>query len=793
MYTDISKSWKYVEYAAPDEANPPADAAVVDLPVDLLRYRSRDYNSAMGEYGSYYSAAVATFYKTLPQLNKSEWILLEIEGVCQQADVYLNGILVGHIEGGGKHFVDITRGYVYSARNTVKICVWAPQMAGRYVGAGISGGVRLRTHADTVAIRDDGVYAVSEISGGKANVNIRAEITDKLSEFATGRKTYSVEAVIFNARGKKVARKSKKIRLRNTAVNLCEIPFRLARYYPWTPEDPYTYGVKVTLKDSAGKTLDEQDSIFGIVTRAVTPSRGLVLCGKGVKLKGAVVCHDNGILGMESVRSAEEFKLSRIKNIGYNAVRYIGCPSEAALDTLDKIGLMAVVDIFGVWSQGKYPGDGHVGFAERWVSDCDRIVCQLRKHPSVVIYGLCDDASEVYGRGMGVRLTKAISAAVRSLDPSRPVYVGSRELVPVAEELENAGLKSTRATDTAVAVSMGREKNLFGSLTAPSFACADIAGYHYLYPRYAGDCNDYPDRLILGCAQYPARAFEAFDECERSQRVIGEFIDSAADYLGEPVGKPAHEEDSNRLIPPHASFCGDLDLIYNRKPRAELRSIMLGDRSKSAIAVCDPESTQLPDKTGNTLKETFGVWNWPHSLGKTVDIEVYSGGEVVALYRDGKLIGRKLAGRGNKHVATFRTEYYPGKLEAVGFHKGRECSRVTLESVTSPRAVKLGCERKAGQAGDLLFVEISVTDKEGRVVPYASREVEISVEGSGELYALGSADRYSQVKTGGENVCPVYDGKALAVIKLSGEGDGKITVKATSDGLLSGKINLRVK
>ncbi len=793
MCTDISKSWKYVEYADNAQSGVPADASDVDFPIDLLRYKNRNYDSALGIYGSYYDSVAATFYKVLPTVQKSEWVVLEVEGVCQIADVYVNDMLAGHVEGNGKHFVDITSYYVFGTKNTVKLCVWAPQMAGKYVGAGISGGVRLHTHAQPIAIRDDGVYVVTQSVADKADLRVFVDLCDKSDDYVRTHKVLSVEAVLFNARGKKTARKVKKIRLKNTVVNTCEIPVRLSRFYVWTPEDPYLYRVKVVLRDGNGNVLDEAESTFGIVSRSLTPTRGLVLCNKSVKLKGAVVYPDNGILGMESTPSAETYKLERIKAIGYNAVRYVGCPTEAALDTLDKLGVMAMVDLFDVWCQGKFPYDGHVGFLERCATDCERIVCQLRKHPSVVMYGLCNDAEETYERGMGSRLAAILAKQVRALDASRPISVNARERVPHREELEQAGLRGAKATDTATAISMGREKDLFAALTAKSFACGDVAGYAYLYPRYADDHTAFTQRLIVGCAQYPSRAFEALEECEKNQNVVGEFICSAADSLGYPTGRPVYADEPTRLLPPHASYCGDLDLIYNRKPSAVHRSIMLGDRTQSCIAVTDPESSQVPDKAGHTLRETHCIWNWPHSLGKPIEIEVYSGGEVVALYRDGKLIGRKLAGKSNKHVATFRTEYYPGKLEAVGFHKGRECGRTALESVTAPRAVRLACERKTGNAGDLLFVEIAVTDKEGRVVPYASREVEVTVAGQGELYALGSADREAQLHTGNVSICPVYDGKALAVIRTSADGDGKITVKAVSDGLLCGKINLRVR
>lgn len=793
MQTDISKSWKYIESCECDGTYFPSDGEEVDLPVDLLRGKSRNARATLGKYGSYYDPVSVTFYRTLPRLAKAEWVVLEIEGVCRFADVCLNGVTVAHISGAGKHFIDITDAYVFGAANVCALKVWAPQMAGTYTGAGISGGVRLHTHTHSVALKEDGVFVTTHIEGGKAYLTVNAEIFDKTGEASAARQTVWVETTLKNARGKKTAHKRKRYKMKNVQVNACAVGFKLSRFYQWTAEDPCMYSVVVSLRDENDKVLDECETPFGIVDRALSPSRGLVLGGRSVKLKGAVVLADNGILGMESTPSAEEFKLSRVKEIGYNAVRFPSCPSEAALAATDKLGLMAAVDIFPVWAQGKFPYDGHVDFDANAVYDCDRIVCQLRKHPSVVLYGLDDDAAETYGRGEGSAVAQMLADAVRACDPSRPVSVNARERVPLRSELEEAGLKSSKAEDETTAVSMGRERDLFGKLTAPSFACGDVAGYAYLYPRYASDKTEFPDRLILGTASYPSRAFEAFEECEKNANVIGEFVYCAVDYLGEPLGKPVYEDEQLKLLPPHASYCGDLDLTVCRKPASYYRSIMLGDRSQSCIAVRDPEAPPSVDKSGFATKQVHALWNWPRSLGKPVEVEVYSGGEVVALYRDGKLIGRKLAGKVNRHIATFKTDYYPGTLEAVSYHKGRECSRVQLASVTAPRIVKLSCAKKSQAAGGLYMVEIDVTDKEGRTVPYASREVEVTVSGSGTLYALGSADPESQSRTAGVNLCTVYNGKALAVVRAQSGGDGKIVVRAVCDGLLSGKITLKVK
>lgn len=230
----------------------------------------------------------------------------------------------------------------------------------------------------------------------------------------------------------------------------------------------------------------------------------------------------------------------------------------------------------------------------------------------------------------------------------------------------------------------------------------------------------------------------------------------------------------------------DLDLTLNRKPRSYYREICMGAKNKSYIVVCDPENEEDESAARHS-------WNWPRYLGKPVTVKVYTSGDVVALYLDGKLIGRKLAGKINKHTATFKVNYYPGKLEAVSLHRGVEHSRCSLESVSSPKALKLSCQGSKSVSlsdGNLAFVQICVTDKDGRFVSKAQREVEVSVTGDGELYALSNADPFLQSAANIKTI-PVYEGRATAAVR--GTAEGKMTVKVVSDGLLSNKITVKVK
>ena len=170
---------------------------------------------------------------------------------------------------------------------------------------------------------------------------------------------------------------------------------------------------------------------------------------------------------------------------------------------------------------------------------------------------------------------------------------------------------------------------------------------------------------------------------------------------------------------------------------------------------------------------------------------MYTSGDVVALYLDGRLIGRKLAGKVNRHIATFRVDYYPGTLEAVAYFKGVECARTTLKTASSPKVVKLNAYEKnlSVSRGDLGFVVIDVCDRDGALVPYAMRSLTATVTG-GELVSFINAD--PMLRKSAFDVCPAYGGRALAVVKPD-PAENKVCVKITGDGLLSSKISFKIK
>lgn len=779
---NLNKNWRMYKISALSED----DAENFDLPIDVLTSLPRNYEADGGAHNSYYDSAARDFVKVLPALKKSRHIYIELDGVCGVCDIYINDVRVTTVTT-RYSLVEITDYYAYASRNILKLNLKNEPFSKSYTGLGISCGVNLVTEESDICIEPYGVNVVTRTLNDRAELSVFASIKNETSE----KQLIILQAEIFNMKNRRVSRKIKKIKLKANSQKEFEIPVRFTRHYDWCAADAYKYSALVSLT-VADKLVDSQSCRFGIKKCEMT-QRGLSFNDKLFKLKGAVMTHDNGILGMVSTPSSEKFKLSKIKDMGYNAVRYIGCPSEAVLDTLDDMGLMLVADIFDSWTQGA-PSAYTALFETSYEKIIEDTVKKLRNHPCLALYSLGNNVTESYGRNDGYSLIENIASLVKSFDPYHLTCVNAAELVPTRQEMEKAGGKISKIMEgdfvsfNSAAINFAREKDMFKNNTMEFFKFVDVAGYSLLHPRFALD-KMLTGRNIISLAAESRKAFDNLEEVEKDSNVIGDFYITGTDFLGTNLGKPQLMEPLTEIMKARSSFCGDLDLTYNRKPISHYKEILLGNRNKSFIVVRDPEAKPtLQQAKDFSLAPVKALWNWPRFVSQPITVEVYTGGDIVALYLDGNLIGRKLAGKVNKYVATFNTSYFPGKLEAVSFHRGHECSRCELMSVSAPRAIKMECSSKV-ISGDLCFIDIIIVDKENRHVPFANREIEVTVTG-GELVMLSSANPYEENIIGAKRV-NVYEGRALCVVR--GKDTGKMSVKATCEGLLSCKATIRVK
>lgn len=264
--------------------------------------------------------------------------------------------------------------------------------------------------------------------------------------------------------------------------------------------------------------------------------------------------------------------------------------------------------------------------------------------------------------------------------------------------------------------------------------------------------------------------------------IIGDFVWTGLDYLGESgIGRWYYEGDvpgehyHRSLFPWHAAYCGDVDLTGLRKPISHYRSMLWNaDGEKLAIGVREPDGNKGKVQTTQWgTWPTFESWNWPGHEGKNITVEVYSRYPEVALYLDGRLIGKKPV---EAMMASFTLPYTPGTLRAVGIEDGKEMENIELATAGPVADIRLTPEENVISADyDIAFIIIELVDANDNVVPVADDRLAVITDGPIELIALGNADIRDN-EPYFDNTQKTWHGRAMAVVRSTGKpGYGTIT------------------
>lgn len=121
----------------------------------------------------------------------------------------------------------------------------------------------------------------------------------------------------------------------------------------WSVEQPNLYTCR-TIVTSGDEKLDEEITSFGIRSLTIDPWNGLCINGETVKLRGACIHHDNGVIGGATIDRAEERRVEILKEAGFNALRSAHHPmSKALLDACDRLGMLVMDESFDMWTFGK--------------------------------------------------------------------------------------------------------------------------------------------------------------------------------------------------------------------------------------------------------------------------------------------------------------------------------------------------------------------------------------------------------------------------------------------------------
>jgi beta-galactosidase len=527
---------------------------------------------------------------------------------------------------------------------------------------------------------------------------------------------------------------------------------------PWNPEHPYLYTLTARLVQDC-MVQDEERAQFGVRTIALDRERGLLLNGQPIKLKGGCVHHDNGILGAKSHPDAERRKVRLLKEAGFNAIRCAhNPPSQVFLDACDALGMLVIDEAFDVWNEGKKQLDEHITFASNWEKDLRAMIGRDHNHPCILFWSTGNEIVERFGTSGGYAWAERLAQAVRELDPTR--YL-TNAVCGAADEMKELGDENA---------------DFFERRTAPFLAPLDAAGYNYLLERYEKDHALFPQRLFMGTESFPIEALDNWEAVQKHPYVLGDFVWTAWDYLGESgIGRDIEVSEGSEwglgVFPIHQANCGDLDICGFKRPQSHFRDFVWSGREAPYVAVRCPDYTGKPEAISRWgWVDLLESWNWPGHEGQPIEVTVYAAGKEATLLLDGELIEAKPIVR---YTARFTLPYQPGVLTVK-----TDCGEASLATTGEAVGFRLTPETEPGivPVGGLVYVKIEAVDAQGRLVPDANLPF-AAVPGEGyDLYALGCGD-IAGAQNYTANQCHTFRGRAMAVlIKTAAASDCPVSI-----------------
>ena len=779
----------------------------VTLPHDAMVERERaapgGEATMEGGAGAYFPGGTYEYRKTfsVPEEQRGKRILFEFEGVYRDAVVFINGDYAGQRPFGYSHFfIDADRFLRFGEDedNEIRVEARTHRDSRWYTGAGIYRDTWMLV-GEVVRIAPDGVRVTTpDIDGERAVV----EVATRVENDSLAIRTVDVVTEVRDADGSVVASDVSKATVLPGEPATVRQRLYVRAPLRWSPDAPALYDATVTLKD-LDADVDTETVTFGIRSLSLDPEHGLRINGETVKLRGACVHHDNGVLGAATFARAEERRVRLLKDAGFNAIRMSHNPmSKAMLDACDRLGMLVVDEAFDVWTSGKSEFDYSLNFPEWWERDIEAMAAKDFNHPSVIMYSIGNEIPET-GSPLGAAWGRKLAEKVRSLDHTRYVTNAVNGMLAVMSEL---GKLRPQSQEKAADAGEGEEKGintlmadagdmmnaisasgLVTEKTAESFAVLDVAGMNYAEARYALDKDLFPNRIILGTETFPTRIDGNWRLVKQHGHVIGDFTWTGWDYLGEVgIGRPQYlTPDTPR--PSHTApypylvaGCGDLDITGHRRPASYYREIVFGLRTQPYLAVRRPEHH---DKTyaGTpwAWSDTVATWTWPGSEGEPVTIEVYGDADEVELLVNGRSLGRQPVGEDHRFRTEFDTTYEPGELLAIAYRDGTETGRHTLRSATGPVRLHTETDRPVitANGGDLAYITLTLTDPDSTLHTAADRPVRLEVSGPGVLLGFGSADPSTEERFDATER-RTHEGRALAVLRPTGLG--KIRLLATA-------------
>jgi len=742
----------------------PHDWSIEDLPGTQSPF---ELNAISQVSGGFTTGGTGWYRKTfdVPDNYRGKYVTLRFDGVYMNAEFWLNGRNLGdHPYGYTSFSFDITSLIQYDDNNILAVKVKNEGENSRwYSGSGIYRHVWL-TVDEPVHVSQWGTQITTpEVNEKSTRLIVKTNIINRSNKASEVR----LITRIIDQRGKESCH-AESVKTLESGEGFDFIqPIDLTNPERWTLEDPALYtAVGEVYCDNILSDLEK--TRFGVRKVAFSTVTGFTLNDKPVKLKGACFHHDNGPLGAKAYDRADERRVELLKASGFNAVRCShNPPSPAFLDACDRLGMLVIDEAFDMWEEGKNPYDFHLYFSDWWQKDIESMVQRDFNHPSVVMWSI---GNEIPNRQTPevIEVAKKLRNLIKGIDPSRAVTAAVNDLKPDKD---------------------------------PYFAVLDVSGYNYAAGGdhlkaniYEEDHVRIPERIMVGTESYPLEAFQSWMDVIDHPWVIGDFVWTGFDYIGEAsIGWRGYWQDQN-FFPWNLAYCGDIDICGWKRPQSYYRDVLWKDGQLSVFVTPPVPSFEMnPDRQSWSKWHWYDAvadWNWEGYENKPLEVTVYSSCEKVELFLNGKSLGIKIVNRETRFMANWQVPYQAGVLKAIGFKGKQVINKSELTSAQKPVQIRLLPDRSDihANAQDLCYITVELADLDGIRNPKAENLVKFELEGTGTIIGVGNANPVS-LESYTLPQRKAWQGRCLVIIKAAKEA-GRIVLKATAEGLQPAQVDV---
>ena len=673
------------------------------------------------------------------------------DGVYKHCKVWCNGYYLGNWQNGFTSFsFDLTEALrTDGSENVLAVLVEHEDIADCrwYTGSGIMRPVFIH-FSDDVRVEQGSARFSADAQGSFC-------ATAVLCCAETGSREVSVRVSLADEGGRTVFSAEKRVPVESHQTIPVAVDGHIDGVAQWSPEHPALYSLSYAVLDG-DRELDSYAAKVGFRSLRFDADKGFFCNGVNMKLKGVCVHEDAGCFGNAVPKDVWRRRLEKLRDAGCNAIRMSHNPHSSELyDLCDELGFFVMDEIYDEWQNPKnkwvrghnvYP-PSHQGITEDFVScwkqDVRSFVERSRNHPSVIMYSIGNEIDYPNDPYCSPKFREMTGNNDADKPAAEKMYNTNHPDISQLERLAAMLAAEVRKYDASRPVTMALA---FPELSVSTgvLRWLDVAGYNYKEQFYEQDHKAYPRLPFVGSEN--SHSLEAWRYVADNDYVMGQFLWTGIDYLGEAKGWPVH-----------GSPAGLLTLAGFEKPSFYFRKALWTEQ-KFAKLFTAPAGTE--DWT----------CSWNYAAGEEVDVMVYANVPELSLLLNGApAVQLHVGGNGS---AGCRLRFEPGLLTV---NEGAAC----LDQLSTVSAA-CGIQAHPVCGTTLCQIEVSLVDAEGQLAATDGSLVSAAVTGGGELAGLENGD-LADVTEYASSCRHAVQGRLMVYVRKSGDG-GAVQVTLSSPG-----------